>query len=339
VTSPDLNLDRLIPADHTKKNTAQTSPKKESGTKKQSLKERKRVLPPAARNLTAKIQIDAPKGRYRGQKFQNLKLNAVYDQGVIKSYDISFMIDKNPIVAKGSADLRDLEHVTFEMDSDIQGLPFNKMTLLLGLDERPVHGPVSLTSRLKGRTGGSKDLLSSLDGTLNMEIGPGRLMKIGNVGNLLASILTFTSIKGVLSGKMLDNLVNEGIRFEHIKYKANFKGGIMNINRLFYKSDALDMNAQGTVGLLNERLNIKAELVPFGTLDKVSGFVPVAGKAAASLTKIYLDLRGSIEHPKIKTRMTKGVVKETGDAIKKSGTAVKKATDLVGKGLKKVFGK
>ena len=339
VTSPNLNLDRLIPADQAKKGASQTSPKKESRTKKKPEKASKTELPPMARNLTAKLQINATQGQYKGLEFQKLKLNAIYERGVIKSYDISFLVDESPIATKGSANLRDLEHVTFAVDPDIQGLPLDKVAPLLGMDKLPVDGPFSLTGRLKGRTGSSKDLLSSLDGSLNAEIGPGRLMKIGRMGDLFASILALTSIKGLLSGEIVDNLESEGITFEHIKSETNFKGGNMNINNLFFKSDALNMHAQGTVGLLDEQLNMKAELVPLGTFDKILGFVPIVGKGAADLTKIYLDLEGPLENPKIRTRLTKGVATGVEDATKAAGKDVKKGTGFVEKGLEKIFGK
>ena len=333
VTSPNLNLDRLIPADQAKKGVSQTSPEKESRTKK------KPELPPMARNLTAELQINATQGQYKGLKFQKLKLHAIYDRGVIKSYDISFLVDESPIATKGSANLRDLEHITFAVDPDIQGLPLDKIVPLLGIDKLPVDGPLSLTGRLKGHTGSSKDLLSSLDGSLNVEVGPGRWMIIGRVGNLFASILALISIKGILSGRMVDNLEKEGITFEHIKSETNFEGGNMNINSFFFKSDTLDMNAQGTVGLLDEQLNIKAELVPLGTLDKAVGFVPVVGKAAAAITKIYLNIEGPLENPKINTKIAKGVATGGEDTTKGIGKGVEEGLDFVGGGLKKVFGK
>ena len=125
----------------------------------------------------------------------------------------------------------------------------------------------------------------------------------------------------------------------NIKSETNFKGGNMNINNLFFKSDALNMHAQGTVGLLDEQLNMKAELVPLGTFDKILGFVPIVGKGAADLTKIYLDLEGPLENPKIRTRLTKGVATGVEDATKAAGKDVKKGTGFVEKGLEKIFGK
>ena len=40
--------------------------------------------PPVALKTTAQVQVDAEQGRYKGIEFQNLKLDADYDRGVIK---------------------------------------------------------------------------------------------------------------------------------------------------------------------------------------------------------------------------------------------------------------
>jgi len=74
-----------------------------------------------------------------------------------------------------------LDHIPFKMDPDISALPLEKIASLSGIDKLPLSGPMSLKGRLRGHTVSSKELLASLDGDLNAEIGPGALNKIGKV--------------------------------------------------------------------------------------------------------------------------------------------------------------
>src|SRR4030042_2905002 len=76
VTSPDLNLDRLMPQDG-----ADASGDKPSQAEGGHAPEKtvKGGWPPVAFKTTAHIQVDADAGRYKGTKFQKLKLDATYD--------------------------------------------------------------------------------------------------------------------------------------------------------------------------------------------------------------------------------------------------------------------
>ena len=58
--------------------------------------------------------------------------------------------------------------------------------------------------------------------------------------------------------------------------------------------------------------------------------VPLVGKLAEDLTKIYLELNGSLKDPKIRMVEAKGIVTETVDETESLPRAM-------GKDLKKVF--
>ena len=288
----------------------------------------KTELPPLARKLTADLQVKADHGQYAGFQFQNLKLNLFYERGVIKNYDINFEIDDGHIATKGSADLRNLDHIPFTVDPDINALPLEKVAPLIGIDKLPLNGPMSLKCRMQGHTGSSKELLASLDGNLNAEIGPGILSKIGKAGDLFAKILSMTSIRGFFSGKMIEKFSSKGIPFKSIKTQTSFAKGTLNLNNLDFDSEAMNVNSQGTIDLINQELNIEAILVPFKTVDKALGFIPIVGQTVEDLTKMHIDIKGPLEDPKIHAapvkRLVKDVVKEPVENLKDAGKNLKK---------------
>ena len=170
----------------------------------------------------------------------------------------------------------------------------------------------------------------------------GRLTKLGRGGEAVAKILAFTSVQGLLSGRMKDDMEKKGLPFNTLNAAMTFNKGNMNINRLRLLSDAVSLNGRGTVNLVTRRLNMDAHVKPLQTLSGGLGLVPILGKAAERLTEMHLKIEGSLDNPKISTTATRvlsGGVKNSGKAtegvIKDLGKGIK---DL-GKGLKGLFGR
>lgn len=267
----------------------------------------KSELPPFLRKLTVKLHAKVKRGAYRGQKFQDLKLKANYDQGVLKNQELQVLIAGGRIETKGSADFGNLERIPFSIEPDINAIPLESIVSILDIDNVSARGPLTMTGRVQGSTGSTADLLGSLRGSLEAEVGGGRIYDIGPAGNALFKILSVINLKGILSGNMADNLVNKGIPFDSIKYRASFNDGIMSVEKLRLKSPGLNMDAQGTVDLVNRHLSMTADAQTLGTIDKVLGLVPVAGKTVTKLTNVYLNIKGPLEDPKISVRPAKGV--------------------------------
>jgi uncharacterized protein YhdP len=195
---PNLDIDRLLPPAKSEKRSSKVPPKEDTRVAE---KTKKAELPPIARKGTAHLRFNVKQGRYNGMKFQNLKLDAVYERGVIKQYNLNFGVDDGRIVTNGSADLRDPERVEFVLRPKVTSLRLETVAPVLGIEQLPISGPISLTGQLRGRTGTTRDLLVSLDGNLETEMGPGNLTKIGKAGDIMAKILIITSVKSILSGR------------------------------------------------------------------------------------------------------------------------------------------
>ncbi|MCU0596621.1 MAG: AsmA family protein, partial [Desulfobacterota bacterium] len=176
VASPDLDLDRLLAPANEAKSGVKPSQEKDAHAPE---KHAKTEWPPVVLKTAAQVQVGADAGRYKGTEFQNLKLDATYDRGVIKKGDLSFGMEGGQVSMTGSGDLRDPEHVTFNVSPNITSMRLETLAALLGVPEVSVSGPISLTGRLQGRTGSSEDLLAGLSGDMQAQIGPGRVARIG----------------------------------------------------------------------------------------------------------------------------------------------------------------
>jgi AsmA-like C-terminal region len=267
VTSPNLNLDR--------------------------------ILPPAVRKLTADLQVQADRSQYKGLQFEKFSLDLLYKRGVIESYDMNFGIDKGHIATKGSADLRDLDHIRFTVDPNINALPLAKVTSALGIDNLPLNGPLTLKGRQDRK--------------------------------FCRETVFYAHISILFSGRLFKNLSNRGIPFETISVHTSFDKGTLNLGKFHFGSDAMTVDGQGTIDLIHQNLNMEALLVPITTVDETLHYVPIVGKAIKDVTKIQIDGEGPLENPKIRT----AEAREIGKGIEI--TEPKTIIEDVGKGLKKIF--
>jgi hypothetical protein len=305
--SPYLNLDRLLPPPRGEEDPPKTDKgeKKETPSKDKTLK---RELPPLAHKLTARLKGEVEQVRYRGHIFQDLKLAVDYEHGVIKSYDLDLGMAGGRIRATGSADLRDPEGVLFSVEPNIEDVPIEQIVPLFGIDKYHLQGPLTMTGRLKGRVGGgSTELISSLEGNLEGVVSEGRLTQLGSRGELFGKIFTFLSLKSLLFVRLKEDLAGKGMPFKHIRTKASFKSGHMTIREARIESNAMNGVARGTLDLVNQKMDLKLEIQSLTLLDKVLGLIPLVGRVSGALTKVYLDVKGPLQDPRIRPTPTKNV--------------------------------
>jgi uncharacterized protein YhdP len=336
ITSPDLNLDRLLPQEKVEKPSSKPlKGRGEQPAHKPAPEEKssKKELPPAARKLTANLQMKAEQGHYKGLQFQKLDLNLRYKRGVIEHYELNFGVDEGRVDTKGSADLRDLDHITFTVNPDITALHLEKVAPVFGIGKPPYTGTMSLTGRLQGRTGSMQELLTSLSGKLETEMGPGSLTKVGRTGDLMLKILSMTSVRGIFSGSLVDDLTGKGLFFRKIKAQTTFEKGIMTLKGFQFVSDVMMMNSQGNINLIDEQLDLDVVLEPLRDVGKAIGSIPLIGKAAEDLTELQLEIKGPLEKPEIRPAETKQIGKGIKTEVKEPETILKD----FGNKFKKIF--
>jgi hypothetical protein len=327
--SPDLDLDRLLPpgSAHEAGEKPSKGDKGEAGhgPEKTSKPE---WPPPVALKTTAHVQVEAQKGQYRKMAFQNLKLDARYDHGVVTQGDLRFAMEEGQVALTGSGDIRDPEHVAFTVSPNITSTKLESLAALLGVAEVSVSGPMSLSGRLQGKTGNSEELLSSLDGSLNAKIGPGRLAKLGRGGDFLAKMLSLMSLRGIFTGSLFQNFATQGLPYRTITAKATLHSGNVDLTAFQFASNAVNLSAQGRIDLTDQQMEVKANLKPLGDVSTVIGIVPLVGKVAAGLTEIHFNLSGSLDDPRVSIIPGQGIASSVENQAKGMGSIFRGFTDF-----------
>jgi uncharacterized protein involved in outer membrane biogenesis len=347
VKTDNLDLDQLMPAPSKKE---EELPEDASRPQLQSVGKRKeppsnkqktdtKELPSLVRNLTAQLQVEAEKCRFRGKEFQNLKLHADYQHGVFSKYTLDAEYGGGRISTNGSADLRNLERITFSMAPTIKNVSIASIGDLIEGYEPSIEGPFSVTGKLKGISGGALDMLASLHGNLEAESGPGRLTSVGDMGKLISTIFSFLNIRGAIPSILHNDLSSKGIAYQHMEANASLDGGNVRFNTYRFRSSGLNVDARGTINLVDQQLNLKIDIEPLGRVNKILSFVPIAGKTANSFTKIYADVQGPLEEPRIRIRPAETVTKGIEKGAETSGSIVERSVESVGEGVKKIFGR
>jgi uncharacterized protein YhdP len=124
---------------------------------------------------------------------------------------------------------------------------------------------------------------------------------------------------------MMNDLRGEGMSFNAINGEASLGGGTITVKELFFESSALHLFSNGDIDLVNQQLDMNAEIQVLHALDKALGMVPFLGKTVSQMTNIYLTLKGDWTNPKIRSAQTRMVTKPIKDMINAPKKALKGA--------------
>ena len=319
VNSPYLDLDRLIP----EQKTSQDEDKAKEKTKSVNTANDKGSV-----QMTAKVKVAAQQGQFQNQEFQDLQVVADYEKGLFNHFEVAMGVAEGEIFATGTADLRDPTKNSFTLDPDIKNVKLEHLKPFFREGKPAVYGPLTLTGHLEGQCENIIGLPACLHGDFKWNLGPGRLTALGPFGSTLTKMLAFASVNVVYAKRLLKDLKGEGMSFSEIRGAASLGGGVVSVKELFLESSALHLVSHGDIDLVNQQLDMDAEIQIFYTLGKVLGMVPVFGKAVGQMTTIYLTLKGGWTNPKIGTSQTRMVT----EPVKNMLNAPKKALKGFGSG-------
>ena len=261
------------------------------------------------------IQID--KLQFREQTFQGLQFDAQYQRGAITQHKLDVEFSDGKMSSQGSIDFTDLARVSFDLVPKFNTIPLEPLSDLLGLEHPVLHGPLTLSGKIRGHTGSTEEVMTSLSGTLAAEIGPGQILSKTTLGDTLFNLLSFIHIKGILSGQKRESFAAGGIPYKSLDLKAAFGKGKMDIQNVALVTAALNVDSTGTADLVNQRLKVRAEVTVLKNADMVLGFVPLLGDAASEMTKVHLEIEGPVEKPKISILPGAGLLKGVETEVKK----------------------
>lgn len=228
----------------------------------------------------------------------------------------------------GSGDIRNPKDMAFTVSPNVESLLVERIAAVFEVPDVSVSGPISASGRLQGRAGSAKGILANLQGNLDAQIGPGRIARIGRGGAFLARILSLTSIRGILTGSVFENFAANGLPFQTMAMQTTFNNGNMDLTSFRFVSNAVNLNAQGRINLLEGQMDVGTRLRPLGAASTVMGFVPLVGKVAAGLTEIHFNLSGSLDDPRVIIIPGQGVADAIGNQARGVGSMFRGAADL-----------
>jgi hypothetical protein len=261
------------------------------------------------------IQID--KLQFREQTFQGLQFDAQYQRGAITQHKLDVEFSDGKMSSQGSIDFTDLARVSFDIEPNINTVPLEPLSHLLGFEVPVLHGPFTLSGKIRGHTGSSEEVMTSLSGTLAAEIGPGQIQSETTLGDTLFNLLSAIHIKGILSGQKRGSFAAGGIPYKSLNLKAAFGEGKMEIQNLALVTTALNVDSTGTADLVNQRLKVRAEVAVLKNADMVLGFVPLVGDIASDMIKVYLEIEGPADKLEISVLPAAGLLKGVEEGVEK----------------------
>jgi hypothetical protein len=182
-----------------------------------------------------------------------------------------------------------------------------------------------------------EELLESLEGSLEGQMGPGRILGIGIFGDALFKMLDLINVSDIVHRRSMVDLRTDGLPYDSIRATMSFKDGSLNVGALNLKGPSLEMESVSKVDLVKQQIKGSADITVFGALDKGLGYVPLAGGSVASMMKAYVNIDGPLEKPRITYDPGKMTTDAVGKMIEAPAEVGKKAIQGVGKGMDKVF--
>jgi hypothetical protein len=267
------------------------------------------TLPEPLRSASVLLGLELGRGQYRGVHVHELNLDVDYQRGRIDKHQFATRFEQGAIRTRGAVDLDDLEHVSFDIDYAIEDVALEKVLQLFGVAPPAPSGQLSSHGKLKGRTGDTQELANSLRGGLTVAAGPGKIPEVGVFGKSLFNMLSVISVQGLLEGELTPKLATDGVPYESLTAALTFTDRGMQLDQLVMLTPAVNAQGIGLVDLSGETLKVALTVTVLGTLDKALGMLPLVGGAAASVTKIYLVVEGSLDKPEVRIQPIRGLIK------------------------------
>ncbi len=191
-----------------------------------------------------------------------------------------------------------LKVTTQEISLDFQLLSQNQelgtTIQCFGAKKGIVTGKFDFEAQVMAR-GAIEELGKSLNGNFEITARDGKYNRLG----LLSKILSFLNPTETFRGK-LPGLTKEGFPYKSIAVNGQIQNGILMIDEYALYAPSMRVNGQGTVDLLEKKLDIEVLVSPFNTADFIVKKTPIIrGLLGGTLVSIPVKVKGDMENPNI----------------------------------------
>lgn len=286
VSSPEIDVDHLL-------SLLPTLPDAEIAAGDDAPGHALRVPKDAELSLSVAVE----QGWYRAQRFDELVLAAKFNGATLEGHSFDVRIADGRLHTRGSADLSDLDRITFDARYAIKDARLEKLLALI-YDEPPIYrGQASSRGNLQGVLG--KRFMDQPRGSIIVKAGPGHLPRASALGEALYDAMAFARLKGLLTGSMRQFSERKRVPFDHFYLQGQFAEQRFDIASMVLNTPGVKTDWKGVVNLPDNSVEIDVEVSLLGGLDTALELVPMVGSTANKMSRIYLHLSGPLHNLKV----------------------------------------
>ena len=184
--------------------------------------------------------------------------------------------------------------MAIDVRANSAGPDINVPLTCLGLEDARMTGSYEANVQVKGE-GAASDLPRAVRGPLTFKAAKGRIGK----ATMLTRILGVLNATDVFKGKSKTR-VGDAMPYDAITVDGELADGRVSIREAALKSPAITMVATGSIGVLNQSLDLAVLSHPLSTLDKIIQAVPVVRRILGhDFLAVAVKVTGSVDDPKV----------------------------------------
>lgn len=251
--------------------------------------------------------------RYRNILFSPLLLQTYFTENKIIIAKSLLQQENDFIWLTGQSSGND---VLYESYFKLREKPVKPLLAMMGFESRSITGSLDMEGDLTAKVTPGSTIFETSSGPVYFDVKDGTMV----------SSLTLIKILDLVS---LENIFNKNdvlrwkdtLHFKDMQGKFDLSNGIFTTSSFIMDASAFDLFAEGTFNAVNETLNMKVKLAPFGTLNKLFSAIPYLGFVLTGKSKSLFDytlsVTGKMEDPDVKYVPLKGTLKSLTGYIKR----------------------
>ncbi|MFO7876609.1 MAG: AsmA-like C-terminal domain-containing protein [Desulfovermiculus sp.] len=198
------------------------------------------------------------------------------------------------------------DQVYFGLAPSSQGQDLSRSLECLFQAKDIATGELSLRGNVQGTAPKPKQLMSNLNGELDLTVTDGRLLRF----TVLSKLIELLNTTEILFGSLPD-LEHEGIRFSQLQSTVLFKGSRATITQGLVDGHSLEIGFHGHIDLQEEDLELTVLVAPLKTVDRLMKRIPfISGLTGGNLVTIPVRISGHWDNPKVTPLSPQAVSKE-----------------------------
>lgn len=245
--------------------------------------------------VSAAVALD--RGMYKQVPLKDVSARISIRDGVVEVERLTAAAEGGTLAGRFVVRLPEKGPAEAETVVRLAQFPFARLAHLFGTKEHPIVGTLGLSSTLQGHGKNPRGVLPTLNGTVDLLIEHGRILKL----TVMSKILTIMNLPVLLQGKV--NLAKDGMPFDKISGTFTISNGIVASKNIIVDSPVMKMSGAGKYNLTADQLDFVLAVSPFGSYSEFIRSIPLFGKLFAGERKgidtALFEVKGPLNDPRV----------------------------------------